>query len=103
MPAVHALLQAAEDLERVAAGLLPSELSATPGGAASIGYHLRHIAGSIERLTTYARGEKLSANQRKSLLSEKDSAESPGEASAELGRLLGAVIAYEKGAASPRR
>ncbi len=64
MPAAHAFLQAAEDLERVAEGLSPSELTATPGGAASIGYHLRHIAGSIDRLTTYARGEKLSDAQR---------------------------------------
>ncbi len=82
MPAVHALLQAAEDLERVAAGLSPTELSRTPGGAASIGYHLRHIAGSIDRLTTYARGERLSETQRKALLAEKDGSDLPGEASA---------------------
>lgn len=88
MPAAHALLQAAEDLERVTTGLTPSELHATPGGAASISYHLRHIAGSIDRLTTYARGEKLSEIQRAALKNEKDVPERPEEASA----LIDAVV-----------
>jgi uncharacterized damage-inducible protein DinB len=74
MPAAHALLQVAEDLERVAAGLSPAELRATPNGAASIAFHLRHIAGSIDRLTTYARGETLSHSQRVALLAEKEPA-----------------------------
>lgn len=88
MPAAHALLQAAEDLERVAAGLTSSELRVTPGGAASISYHLRHIAGSIDRLTTYARGEKLNEAQRAALRNEKNVPEHPEEASA----LVDAVV-----------
>jgi uncharacterized damage-inducible protein DinB len=91
MPAAHAFLQAAEDLERVAAGLSPSELSATPGGAASIGYHLRHIAGSIDRLTTYARGEKLSDAQRAVLRSEKENPENIKEASVLVDEVVQAV------------
>ena len=82
MPAAHALLQAAEDLERVAAGLSVSELAASPGGAASIFYHLKHIAGSIDRLTTYARGEKLTESQRAALRAEKDAPRKDEEASA---------------------
>lgn len=72
MPATHALLQVAEDLERVAAGLSVAELRATPNGAASIAFHLRHIAGSIDRLTTYARGGTLSHSQRAALVAEKE-------------------------------
>src|SRR5512147_789646 len=75
MPAAHALLQVVEDLERVAGGLSGAEIRATPNGAASIAFHLRHIAGSIDRLTTYARGEVLSHTQRATLLSEKELAD----------------------------
>lgn len=62
MPAAHALLQAAEDLE-AAASLTPDQLAARPGGIASAGFHLRHLAGSTERLLTYARGRGLSPGQ----------------------------------------
>jgi uncharacterized damage-inducible protein DinB len=34
-----------------------------PAGAASVGFHLRHLAGSTERLMTYARGESLTSEQ----------------------------------------
>ena len=63
MPAAHALSQAITDLEKTAAHLSGEELSAKPNGAASIAFHLRHIAGSANRLLTYARGENLSAAQ----------------------------------------
>lgn len=58
-PVVHALLQVREEVERHAADLTPEELWAQPGGAGSIGFHLRHIAGSLDRLLTYARGDAL--------------------------------------------
>ena len=61
MPAAHALLQSAEDLERAAGSLTPEQVWTRPGGAASVGFHLKHIAGSIDRLLTYARGEQLDA------------------------------------------
>ena len=62
-PVAHALLQALEDLEDAASGLSSDALWARPGGAASAGFHLRHLAGSLDRLTTYARGEALSDAQ----------------------------------------
>lgn len=65
MPAAHALVQAGEDLARAVDGLTAEELWARPGGAASVGFHLRHVPGSIDRLLTYARGESLSDAQRK--------------------------------------
>jgi putative YjhG/YagF family dehydratase len=70
-PVAHALLQALEDIERIAPSLSHDELWAMPGGAASIGFHLRHIAGTLDRLLTYARGESLSERQREALAAEK--------------------------------
>ena len=51
-------------------GVTPEQLWACPGGAASAGYHVRHAAGSIDRLLTYARGEQLSAEQLSALKKE---------------------------------
>lgn len=70
MPTAHALAQASVDLERAARGLTIEQLWLKPGGAASIGFHLRHIAGVIDRLFTYSRGESLSDAQRKALTAE---------------------------------
>jgi uncharacterized damage-inducible protein DinB len=70
MPAAHALIQAREDLGRVAGGATVEHLWQRPGGAASAGFHLRHIAGSLDRLYTYARGESLSDAQRAALARE---------------------------------
>jgi hypothetical protein len=64
MPVVHALLQAREDLERLAADVPAADVWQRPGGAASIGFHVRHAAGALDRLLTYARGETLSDAQR---------------------------------------
>jgi uncharacterized damage-inducible protein DinB len=63
MPAVHALMHAEEEIARVVPGLTADELWSMPGGAASIGYHLKHIAGSIDRMLTYARGATLGRGQ----------------------------------------
>ncbi len=64
MPVVHALLQVREDVEETAGQASERELWASPGGAASAGFHLAHLAGALDRLTTYARGEALSEAQR---------------------------------------
>jgi hypothetical protein len=63
MPVAHALIGAAEDMEAAAEGLSNEELWAMPGGAASVGFHLAHAAGSLDRLLTYARREPLSHEQ----------------------------------------
>jgi hypothetical protein len=70
MPIAHALLQAREDVERVATEATAEELWQRPGGAASAGYHLQHLAGSLDRLFTYARGQPLNEAQRTALLQE---------------------------------
>jgi DinB superfamily len=70
MPVAQALLQAREDVERVAAQATAEELWHRPGQAAAAGYHLQHLAGSLDRLLTYARGEPLSDAQRAALAQE---------------------------------
>jgi hypothetical protein len=71
-PAAHALLQTVEDVEQAVEGLTPDQLWSSPGGAASIGFHVLHLAGATDRLCTYARGEGLSASQKAQLLAEKN-------------------------------
>lgn len=80
-PVAHALLQAAEEVRRVVSPLSVEQLWAQPGGAPSVGFHLRHAAGSLDRLFTYARGEGLSAEQRAFLETEAapGSPPAPGE------------------------
>ena len=68
-PVAHSLLQVREEIADVAA-LPPEDLWARPGGAASIGFHLRHLTGSLDRLLTYARGDNLNAAQRAALSEE---------------------------------
>ena len=63
MPAAHALAQAIVDLQKHAPSLSDEELKARPNNAPSAAFHLRHIAGSIDRLLTYARGEELNETQ----------------------------------------
>lgn len=81
MPAAHALVECAKDLRKHAADLSRSELDARPNNAPSIAFHLRHIAGSIDRLLTYARSDQLNKTQFAELRSEK---EETNEASAQL-------------------
>lgn len=64
MPVVHALIQVQEDLQHLVATVPPEHLWERPGGAASIGFHVSHIGGALDRLFTYARGETLTETQR---------------------------------------
>ena len=53
MPVV--LIQAREDLERLITTVPSEHVWRRPGGAASIGFHVRHAGGALDRLLTYAR------------------------------------------------
>jgi len=64
MPVVHALIQAREDIEALSAEVRPEHVWTTPGGAASVGFHVRHLGGALDRLFTYARGEQLDDAQK---------------------------------------
>ncbi|HTG36785.1 MAG TPA: DinB family protein [Thermoanaerobaculia bacterium] len=81
-PVAHALLQAAEEVRRVVGPLSSDHLWARPGGAPSVGFHVRHAAGSLDRLFTYARGEGLSAEQRDFLATEAQPSSPPSPAAA---------------------
>lgn len=70
-PAAHALVLAREDVQAAVTGLTDEQLWRRPGGAASIGFHIAHLAGSTGRLMTYARGEALSDEQKASLVRER--------------------------------
>ena len=74
-PAGHALVAALEETQRVSSDLATAQLWLRPGGIASIGFHLLHLAGSTDRLLTYARGEALSESQRASLADEQSMGE----------------------------
>jgi hypothetical protein len=62
-PVAHSLLQSREELESYVGPLTSEQIWSTPGGATSVGYHVRHAAGSLDRLFTYARGAMLSVDQ----------------------------------------
>jgi GNAT superfamily N-acetyltransferase/uncharacterized damage-inducible protein DinB len=69
-PVAHALLQAREDARRFVQHF-PAELLWTrPARVASVGFHLQHITGVVDRLFTYARGESLSSEQQDRLARE---------------------------------
>jgi uncharacterized damage-inducible protein DinB len=81
-PVAHALLQAVEDVRRAVIPLSDEHLWARPGGAPSVGFHVRHAAGSLDRLLTYARGEALSAEQQAFLAGEGEPGSPPAQAAA---------------------
>ena len=66
-PVAHSLLQCREEIERLLAGMSAERIWRTPDHAASIGFHVRHAIGSLDRLFTYARGAMLSETQRQTL------------------------------------
>jgi uncharacterized damage-inducible protein DinB len=69
---IHALELAAEDVALWCKGLSDEELELRPLGLASVGFHLRHIARSWDRLLTYAEGQQLSERQLQALKTEMD-------------------------------
>jgi len=66
-PVLFALQQAREDLEKYTVGISTDQIWAT-----SLGFHLRHIARSTDRLLTYAEGRQLSEEQMQALEDEKN-------------------------------
>lgn len=67
---LHALELAGEDIDRWCAGLSDAEMNARPFGLASVAFHLRHIARSLDRLLTYAEGNALTGAQMDALAGE---------------------------------
>ena len=102
-PAAHALVQAREDLERASVGIAPTQLWLQPNGAASLGFHLRHVAGSLDRLLTYARGAQLDDRQHTALKREAEPGTPPDGIETLLGHARRAIdVAMEQLAATRR-
>lgn len=69
-PVAHALLQAREELESLLHDFPHQLLWEKPVGVASVGFHLQHLTGVLDRLFTYAEGNKLSQEQLDALKAE---------------------------------
>lgn len=103
MPAAHTLVQVKVEIESAATGLSGEQLWVRPGEAASVGFHLKHLAGSTDRLLTYARGEQLRPEQFEYLARESGPAEPPEEVEMLLGGALAALdVALDTIRATPR-
>ncbi|HKF45888.1 MAG TPA: DinB family protein [Terracidiphilus sp.] len=89
---LHALELAEDDLAKWTEGLSDAEVHAQPLGLTSVATHLRHIAGSVDRILTYAEGNQLTADQLAVMKGEQTGAET-------LEDLLGAVKASFENAA----
>lgn len=79
-PILYTFQHAREDLAEFTEGLAVEQIWATPHGFGSVGFHIRHIGGSTDRLITYLRGEQLTSAQLEFLKAEKN----PGTSVAEL-------------------
>jgi len=69
---LHALELAAEDTARWCDELNGEEMEARPYGLPSVGFQLRHVARSLDRLLTYADGQQLTERQLKLLKTEEE-------------------------------
>ncbi|HLK50363.1 MAG TPA: DinB family protein [Bryobacteraceae bacterium] len=71
-PLLYTFQQAREDLARYTEKLTPAQIWARPHGFGSVGFHLRHIAGSTDRLMTYLQDRPLSEEQWAALRREEE-------------------------------
>jgi len=69
-PLLYSFQMAREDLARHTAALSHEQLWSRPFGLGSAGFHLRHIAGSTERLMAYLQGDELTSEQLAALEAE---------------------------------
>ncbi len=96
-PVVGALLRslehAREDLDFWTRDLTAAQLWRRPSGLASVGFQIRHIAGSVDRLMSYAQARPLDAAQLEALASEMQPGASRDELFAELDASFGAASA----------
>jgi DinB superfamily len=63
MPVFFTFAQVREDLAKHTQGLSREQVWHSTNGTASLGFHIQHIAGSVDRLTTYLSGRQLNEKQ----------------------------------------
>lgn len=68
---IHSFEQVREDLAKWTTGLTDAQIWEWPHGLAPVGFQLKHMGGSVDRLITYAKGEPLSDAQLAFLTNEK--------------------------------
>ena len=75
-PVAHALLQAREEvtalMDHFPQQLLWERLAGQNGPIASVGFHLQHLTGVLDRVFTYAREEALNSAQLTALAAEEN-------------------------------
>jgi hypothetical protein len=91
MPVAHSLVQVREDLEQLISSVPGDHVWTRPGGAAPIGFHVRHLGGALDRLFTYARGESLSDAQKTALRSEATAGDPPATLADVVGETTAAI------------
>ena len=69
-PVAHALRQAQEEVHAYTHDFPTELLNERPAELASVGFHLQHLRGVLDRLFTYARGETLRETQLEELRNE---------------------------------
>jgi hypothetical protein len=87
-PVLYSFEQAREDLAEHTEGLTTEQVWARPLDLAPLGFQLRHIAGSVDRLVTYLMGKPLDETQMAALRTEMDASASRDELLKEVNRAL---------------
>jgi hypothetical protein len=87
-PALYSFQQTREDLAAHTQGLTTAQVWSRPHRLAPLGFHIRHIAGSVDRLTTYLEGRALDEAQMAALTAENQPGAGLAELLAELDRSL---------------
>jgi hypothetical protein len=87
-PVLYAFTQAREDLAEHTSGLTVEQIWARPLGLAPVGFQLRHIAGSVDRLVSYLMGQPLDEAQMAALRTEMEPGQSREELLAGVDRAL---------------
>lgn len=92
VPVLHSFMQVREDLQKYVAGMSTSEIWCDVNNG-SIGFHMKHIAGSVDRLTAYLTGNELTPEQLNALARERAGSE---DADSLIGLIDGALASCEQ-------
>lgn len=92
------LEQSLEDIRRWTAPLSDEQVWTQHGAAGSAGFQLRHLAGSVDRLLTYARGEALTPAQLQFLRAEAEPGATKAGLLAAIETAYAAAAAFAEGA-----
>ena len=76
-PAAHALLQSVREVKEYLSEFPEDKLWEKPFGRASVGFHLKHLTGVLDRLLTYAKEESLTDAQFQYLKNEANGEDAP--------------------------